>query len=412
MNKHFKQSWLLGGLATMFTLACNKANQLSDLETQNIATVLSNIKTNSNVSGATLNTIAITTAEVVSGFNFSPQSRLGAFESGNYADANNMVTYSDNAGLNYEVFHGKGGGSGKGGGKHDGGGIKSGLFSIDGISLLAANDTLLAITDFENINEHAKNFYGYAVGGATITHYDASGAVLTNIASLLPTPTLGCSQGKHRSGKHLGLYDALNIDSLLSTVAKTVIDFGTGVSVAYQGDTVTRSGQIVITRTGTYPNTVQAAEFVSYYVNGIGVSGNKTLTTTKTVTNDSIIYNSYNIVGTGKLTFSDNTTASLQVNKSKVVQGIINVTTKHFTSGTITTTANNSSVLENGTTLYSYVTTQNLVEDLSCTTRRKPKNGMIDINYLANVITINFAGTCGSTTLTVTINGVVYTRSI
>lgn len=349
------------------------------------------------VSVEDLKTIGNSTAEIVSGFTFGQSSVVG----NSLTDETSYQVFSSN---NYTTFHSK-----SGGGK---GGIKSKLFSVDGISVIANNDTLLAIYDFENINENIKNLHSFITGGGTVTHYDASGNVITGLNVYIPLPSLYSRGGKGKGGKNNTIIDLYNIDSLISTIGKTEINFGTGVSLTRGIDTVTRSGKIVITRTGTYPNTTQQVSFQSYIVNGIGLTGSKTITRTKTNVNDTSNTVNYSVSGNATLVFSDASTATIQLNKSIESISSISSTTGKLVGGKITTTASNTVTLSNNNVLYSYVTTTPVVEDLSCTTRKKPANGLITINYLTNLVTINFTGDCSSSTIIITINGVAYTRSI
>ena len=384
------------GMAGIFILAfgCNKVEQ-NNVNNQRI-----------DVKTSDLQTLATTSSEIISGFSFGSSTNF----SGNSSTTGNYQEFSSTNSNEYEVLHSNGSqqGSRKNGSK--GRGIKSNNFSVDGISLLAINDTLLAINDFENVNDQIKNLQSFAFGGATITHYDAAGNVITNIS--LPISSLYSSLGKHRNGQNLGWSDVLNLDSIISTIAKTVIDFGSGVSLIRHNDTVTRSGQITINRSGTYPNTTQAATFSSYFVNGIGIEGSKTISRQQSAINDSTTQVAYSVNGTATITFADANTATLSLSKSKTATLIKSLSTLKWIGGNVITTADNNVVFADGSVLYKYITTTPINEDLSCTTRRKPKNGVIDINYLNNVINVNFAGDCSSYTITVFINGVVYTKTI
>ncbi len=387
------------GLAGLFILAigCNKFNE------NNVTNERKEVTTSN------LQTLATTTSEIVSGFSFGNTGTI----SGNSNTTSNQgyEEFGTSSSNDYEVMHLNGNQQGfKGKGRGGSRGIKSNNFAVDGISLLAINDTLLAINDVENVNDQIKNLQSFVFGGATVTHYDASGNVITNIS--LPISSLYSSLGRHRNGTILGWNDALNLDSIISTIAKTVIDFGSGVSLIRHNDTVTRSGQITITRTGTYPNTNQTATFNSYVVNGIGIVGSKTITRSQAAINDSTTQVDYNVSGSATITFADGNTANLTLSKSKSATLIKSLTTLKFIGGNVITSANNNVIFADGTVLYKYVTSTPVNEDLSCTTRRKPKNGIIDINYLNNIINVNFAGDCTSYTITVTINGVVYTKII
>ena len=351
------------------------------------------------VSTEDLTILGISTSEIVSGFNFRQSSLVGN------GISNSEIYQVDNSNSISIESKGKGG-------KGKGGSIVSKRFSIDGISLIAINDTLLAITDFENVNENIKNINAFIYGGGTVTHYDASGNVITGLNVNIPISGIYSSIGKKRGGGAYLYREITNIDSLFSTIAKTEINYGTGVSIINHLDTVLRSGKIVITRSGTYPNITENINFENYFVNGIGITGTKTIAKSKTKINDTTFTFTNQVNGTGTLVFTNGSVANIKLNRSRTNNYIISLTTNKIIGGTITTTANNALTTSDNYEIYKYVTTTPVVEDLSCTTRRKPSNGLITINYLNNLITINLAGSCSSYTITITINGVVTTKTI
>jgi hypothetical protein len=194
-----------------------------------------------NVSDSALNQSAIdiaqTSGQLASGTSFAI--------TGSSTDSTNAVNDKHGA-------HGR-----KGHGKHKG--------ILDGLNLLAPSDELLAIVDAES----ASDIRGLRIsknGGATITHYNSSGEVVTLSLSKSDGPQ-GCSF----SGKQYPGYD-----SLLSTIVKTEVDFGAGVTFKRDTVEITRSGKITINRTVDGTTKTEVTTFENYSVNGIKVEGTKT----------------------------------------------------------------------------------------------------------------------------------------
>ncbi|MBY0433524.1 MAG: hypothetical protein K2U26_05400, partial [Cyclobacteriaceae bacterium] len=134
------------------------------------------------------------------------------------------------------------GAGGPGGSSHQGGGPRGGGKGrmLDGTNFIVADDALLAIVDAESAGDF-RGLHMHLNGGATITHYDATGNVVT-----LPEPDANSRpEGCSFSGKQFP-----KTDSLLSKIAKTVVDFGLGVTNKRGDNTITRSGKITIARTG------------------------------------------------------------------------------------------------------------------------------------------------------------------
>ncbi|HEX8061449.1 MAG TPA: hypothetical protein VF473_10965 [Cyclobacteriaceae bacterium] len=290
----------------------------------------------------------------------------------------------------------KGGGHGFGEGPHGhfgpGPGIGRNAGILDGLNLIAPTDELLAIVDAES----ASDIRGLRVsknGGATITNYDASG----NVVSMPLTGDKHGPQGCSFSGKQFPA-----TDSLLAKIVKTVIDFGSGVR--YKRDTVeiVRSGKIVIARTKSGSTITETTTFDNYKVNGIKIAGTKTRTSTFEKTTGS--GTSKTSVSNGQITFTDGTAATWTSERSRVT---------NMTAGTITNQVN-TSVVANGTTIYSHKTTTPLLEKLNCEGRRPgPVSGVVATVYRTNNISIDFGnGSCTNRTVTITVNGTTTTRTI
>lgn len=280
-------------------------------------------------------------------------------------------------------------------GKHRPGG------PIDGLNLLAPTEELLTIVDAES----ASDFRGLRLsreGGATITHYDASGNTVT-----LPIPTGQGPEGCSHSGKQFPAFD-----SLLAKIVKTVIDFGSGVTFKRDTITITRSGKIVITRSGTQNNLTEVTTFDNYQVNGNKIEGTKTRTNIYDATTGQ--GTSHTVVTDGKITFSDGTVANWTSERNRTSNITLNSTTQKPESGTIVTTVHSRVVATDGTVIYSHDTTTPLTEDVSCKRgRRAPVSGALETHYRSNIILIDFGtGSCTSQTISITVNGVTTTKTI
>jgi hypothetical protein len=283
-----------------------------------------------------------------------------------------------------------GGGKGPHGhGPGGSGGRNAGI--LDGLNLLAPTDELLAIVDAES----ASDIRGLRVsqnGGATITNYDAYGNVVS-----LPLPGKSGPQGCSFSGKQFPA-----TDSLLSKIAKTVIDFGSGVTFTRDSVEIVRSGKIVIARTFSGATITEITTFENYTVNGIRIEGTKTRTSAFDQATGS--GTSTTSVTGGTITFTDGTAATWTSDRSRV---------SDLDAGTITTEVD-ASVVAGGTVIYSHKTTSALVENLSCEGRRPgPVSGVVETVYRSNNISIDFGnGSCNNRTVTITVNGTTTTRTI
>lgn len=270
---------------------------------------------------------------------------------------------------------------------------------LDGLNLLAPTDEILAIIDAES----ASDFRGLRIsknGGATVTHYNASGETVT-----LSLPANG-PQGCSFSGQQFP-----EADSLLGTITKTIIDFGSGTT--YQRDTVsiTRTGKIIIERSGDATNRTEVTTFENYSVNGIGISGTKTRVSTFDEATGS--GSSTTTVTDGKFVFADGTEAAWLSEKTRTSNITIDESTGRPSSGEIVTEVN-TAIIAGGDVIYHHQTTQPLVENVACEGRRRgPVSGVLETVYRENEVSVNFGdGTCENRTITLTVNGVTTTKTI
>jgi hypothetical protein len=284
------------------------------------------------------------------------------------------------------------------GGHHHHGGGRPHRGILDGVNLLAPTDELLAIVDAES----ASDFRGMRIsknGGATVTHYDASGNLVT-----LPTPTNGAPNGCSFSGKQFP-----KSDSLLAKIAKTVIDFGSGVTWKRDTITITRSGKITITRSGNASSLTEITTFENYSVNGIKIEGTKTRVSAYDATKHS--GSSTTSVTGGKITLADETVSTWTSDKTRTSQITLDATSGR-PSGTIVTDVKTKVIASNGDVIYSHETTSPLTENIACR-RPAPVSGSLATVYRQNTIEVNFGdGSCENRTITLTVNGVTTTKTI
>ena len=272
---------------------------------------------------------------------------------------------------------------------------------MDGLNLLAPNDEILAIVEAESAGD-IRGFRMYKLGGATITHYDASGKVVE-----LPAATT--VDGPH--GGHSG-NQFPELDSLLSLIVKSKVDFGAGVTVTKNDQDITRKGVIMVSRTKVGIVLTEKVEFQNYVVNGIQISGLKTIVSEfdKATGKGSV----KSTVANGKFIFVGGETGvwtSEKDRKSEVVRG--NDSRKPI-SGKIITNVKTAIKTASGTVIYAHQTTTPLEIDLSCSGKRRgPTLGKLETAYRTNKITVDFGdGSCTNQTITITVNGVTTTKTI
>jgi hypothetical protein len=272
---------------------------------------------------------------------------------------------------------------------------------MDGLNLLAPNDEILAIVEAESAGD-IRGFRMYKLGGATITHYDASGKIVE-----LPAATT--VDGPH--GGHSG-NQFPELDSLLSLIVKSKVDFGAGVTVTKNDQDITRKGVIMVSRTKVGIVLTEKVEFQNYVVNGIQISGLKTIVSEfdKATGKGSV----KSTVANGKFIFVGGEIGvwtSEKDRKSEVVRG--NDSRKPI-SGKIITNVKTAIKTASGTVIYAHQTTTPLEIDLSCSGKRRgPTLGKLETAYRTNKITVDFGdGSCTNQTITITVNGVTTTKTI
>lgn len=295
---------------------------------------------------------------------------------------------------------GPGGRSAHGGGpmgnKHD---RHNGI--LDGFSLLAPTDELLAMIEAESAGD-IRGIRMSKIGGAKITHYDANGKSV-----ILPLPEDG-PHGHSFSGK-----DNPELDSLLSLIVKTEIDFGAGVTFTRDTVSITRKGMIRINRSVAQSVKTEVVTYIDYSVNDFKIEGTKTrVSTFDSKTGNGSTSTS---VANGKITLKDGTVTTWTTDNKKVFEFKFGVDSKRPVSGSITTVVNTKIANPDGSIVYLHKTNQPLVEKIECreVRRRGPVSGEMETQYRADNIKVNYGdGTCENKTVTITINGVVSTKEL
>jgi hypothetical protein len=253
------------------------------------------------------------------------------------------------------------------------------------------------------VSETASDFRGFRIsknGGASITHYNADGE-----AVVLPMPGSEGPQGCSFSGK---VHPQL--DSILSSIVKTEIDFGNGVTFKSDTIEITRSGKIIITRTANETGFTEVTTFDNYVVNGALISGTKTRVNTFNPTTN--IGTSTTSVASGKIVFADGTKATCTSDKVRTTQ--ITLDENGIPSlGSIVTEVNTSVIASDGAVIYTHQSATPLIENIVCRGRHAPVSGVIETTYRENNVSIDFGdGSCENTIATITLNGVTTTKTI
>jgi hypothetical protein len=272
---------------------------------------------------------------------------------------------------------------------------------LNGTSFLTPTNELVAIVDAESAGDF-RGLRMYERGGATITNYDATGNVVT-----LPMPTTQGPEGVSFSGGQFPL-----TDSLLKKIAKTVVDFGTGVSLKHDSITITRAGKIIITRAKSGETITETIAFENYSVNNNLIEGTKIRVSNFDPTTGK--GTSTTTVANGKITFNDGTVAAWTSSKQRTTDITIDSTTHRPSSGTIVTNASTSVTATGGTSIYSHNTAKPIVEDIACgSSHHWPVSGTVETVYRTQTVAIDFGdGSCSNKTISLTINGVTTTRTI
>lgn len=291
--------------------------------------------------------------------------------------------------------------TGPGGGQRTGkGGCKNEW--LNGTSFIATTDELAAIIDAESAGD-MRGLRMFARSGATITHYDAAGNPV-----VLPLPNQNGTgpEGASFSGKQFPA-----MDSLLAKIVKTVVDFGSGITVTRGDNSITREGMITILRSGSANNKTESIGYQNYKVNGILIEGTKTRVSTFDPATG--IGSSSTNVSDGKITLADGTVASWTSTRQRS-SAIVSDANGKPSSGEIKTEASSVIKLEDGTVIYSNTTTSPITEDLSCgRERRSPVSGTVATVYRTDTVVLDFGdGSCSNRSVSVTINGVTTTKTL
>lgn len=366
MKNTIVKTFLLMGLVALSTTGCNNNADLAG-----------------SADSTTLTDVAQTSGQLASGSSFS---------------INGSSSYSTDSTTIPMGPMGPGGPhGGKGHSKPEGDG---GL--LEGTSLLAPTDQLLAIIEAESAGDF-RGMRMHHFGGATVTNYDASGNV---ISMPVPGQNAGGPEGCSFSGRQFPKFD-----SLLIKVAKTVIDFGTGATNNHGARSITRAGKIVIMRSGTINADNETITFEGYTVNGASIEGTKTRVSTFDPTSG--IGSSQSSVLDGKITFSDGTVSVWTSSKTRK-SSIVLDSHGRPASGQIVTEGSTTVKATDGSLIYSHNITKSLVEDIACGhARHVPVSGTVETVYNSDTLSIDFGtGSCSSRTITVTLNGVVTTKTL
>ncbi len=363
-NMIFKSLLLFGGLA-LTTTGCNTNADLAA----------------GSGNSTTLTDVAQTSGQLASGSSFT---------------LSGSSTSSSSSSSTMPSGPGPGGHHGPGHGPGGEGGL------LEGTNLLAPDDQLLAIIEAESAGDF-RGMRMHHMGGATVTNYDASGAEIT---LPIPAQNAGGPEGCSFSGKQFPKFD-----SVLVKVARTVIDFGTGVTNNHGSRSITRSGKIIITRGGDANSKNESITFENYKVNGALIEGTKTRINTFDPTTGS--GSSTSAVIDGKITFSDGTAAVWISTKTRKSSIVLDSNNKPV-SGKVVTDGGTSVTATDGTLIYSHNITKSLIEDIACARdRHAPVSGTVETVFKTNTLLVDFGdGSCSNKTVTVTLNGVVTTRTL
>ena len=276
-------------------------------------------------------------------------------------------------------------------------------FPLDGTNLLAPTNELLAIIEAESAGDF-RGMHMHNKGGANITNYDASGNLIA-----LPAPEAKGPEGCSFSGGQFP-----KSDSLLSKIAKTIIDFGSGVTENHDTVSITRSGKIIITRSGDKSNRTETTTFENYKVNDNLIEGTKTRVSTFVKVDLTATGNSATHVTGGKITFSDGTVATWVSDKQRKSSLTFDSNSNRPVSGEITTEGGTVVTSLDNSILYSHLITKAITENIACgRDHHGPVSGTIETHYKTDAISIDFGdGSCSNETITVTINGVTTAKTI
>jgi hypothetical protein len=288
-------------------------------------------------------------------------------------------------------------------------------FPLDGTSLLAPSNELLAIIDAENAGDF-RGFFMMSMGGGTVKSYDKDGNEIKLTGFSMPTGFTGSTgysnnmpEGCSFSGGQYPKYDS----SLMSAV-KSVIDFGTGVTKTRDTVSITRSGKIIITRSKNTSSMTETVTFENYKVNGSLIEGIKTRVSSFVKTNSSTTSKTTTSVAGGKITFADGSVATWKSDSERNSDVTFASSNASMNLDGETISTGRTVVTKNGSVLYSHIITKALKSDLGCKSFRfGPVSGTVETIYQDQNVVLDFGnGSCDNKTVTVTINGVATEKTI
>jgi hypothetical protein len=289
-------------------------------------------------------------------------------------------------------------------------------FPLDGTSLLAPTNELLAIIDAENAGDF-RGLFMFSKGGGTVKSYDKDGNEIKLGGFAVPASfsgftgySSGMPEGCSFSGGQFPKYDS----SLMAAI-KTIIDFGTGVTQKRDTATITRSGKIIINRSKTSSSVTETITFENYKVNNNLIEGTKTRVSTFVKTNSTMNTKTTTTVTGGKITFANGSVATWVSDNERISsvtfsssRATFNSTGQTITTGATVVTSSSNAVV------YSHVIVKDLKSDLSCKSFRfGPVSGTVETKYEGKTIVLDFGdGSCDNKKVTVTIDGITTEREI
>ena len=197
-----------------------------------------------------------------------------------------------------------------------------------------------------------------------------------------------------------------NPDTKVSGTA--TINFGTSGCTDSRGNV--RKGTIVIAWTGGrwfLEGASHTITLTNYSINGVSITGTRTITCTSSTATASGFTITWNVAASHNLTWPDNTTASREVNKTKVWAHTLTEDTFTISNGP------GGAVAAAGTNRHGKVYTMTITTPIvylrTCAMSNKvflPVSGVKVVTADQRVLTIDFGnGTCDNT-FTVTVNGI------
>lgn len=188
--------------------------------------------------------------------------------------------------------------------------------------------------------------------------------------------------------------------------------FGSGITERHDTVSITRSGKIIITRSGDKSNRTETVTFENYNVNGSTIAGTKTRVSAFVVSGSTAAGASTTSVTGGKITFSDGTVATWTSSKQRKSSITLDAN-KRPVDGNVTIEGE-TVVAAGESVIYSHAITKTITENVAC--RREhhgPVSGTVETHYKTDSIVIDFGdGSCGNSTISVSVNGTTTTKEV